>query len=124
MGSDHREVREACQEDVTFGDGPHYCQFNDAYRLLGSDEKRDPAWIKDQGATSLLLKDKPRPWRLASVHRRVSLPGSKYDKMGADVSDFLTAASNSSFQAYSCLVLKRGRNGDNNVAIVGVLADS
>ena len=46
---------------------------------------------------------------------------------GTDVSDFLTfvkAALNSSFQAYSCLVLRSGRNGASNVAIVGVLAES
>ena len=44
--------------------------------------------------------------------------------MGADVSDFLTfakAASNSSVQVYSFLVLRSGRNG---AAMVGVLADS
>ena len=58
------------------------------------------------------------------MQRRVSLSWSKYDKMGADVSDFLTfakAASNSSVQVYSFLVLSSGRNG---AAMVGVLADS
>ena len=47
--------------------------------------------------------------------------------MGADVSDFLMfakAASNSSVQVYSFLVLRSGRNGASKVAMVGVLADS
>ena len=61
------------------------------------------------------------------MYRRVSLPGSNYDRMGADVNDFLTlvkAVSNASFQVYSFLVLRSGRNGASSVAIVGVLADS
>ena len=61
------------------------------------------------------------------MQRRVSLSWSKYDKIGADVSDFLTfakAASNSSVQVYSFLVLKSGCNGASKVAMVGVIADS
>lgn len=96
-------------------------------RLSGSDKNRDPAWISDHVLPVFCWKTKPRPWRLASVQRRVSFSGSKYDRMGADVSDFLTfakAASNSSFQVYSFLVLRSGRNGASKVAMVGVLADS
>ena len=73
-----------------------------AYLLSGSDRKRDPAWISDQMLSVFCWRMKPRPWQLASVHRRVSLPESKYDRMGADVSDFLTfvnAVLNLSFQA-------------------------
>ena len=62
--------------------------------------------------------------RLASVHKQVSLRWSKYDRTGAEVSDFLTAVSNSSFQVNSCFVLRSGRNSASNVAILGVLADS
>ena len=61
------------------------------------------------------------------MQRRVSLSWSKYVKMGADVSDFLTfakAASNSLVQVYSFLVLRSGHNGASKVAMVGVLADS
>lgn len=53
--------------------------------------------------------------------------GSKYDRTGAEVNDFLTfvkAVSNSSFHVYSFFVLRSGRNGVSNVAILGVLADS
>ena len=61
------------------------------------------------------------------MQRRVSLSWLKYDKMGADISDFLTfakAALNSSVQVYSFLVLRSGRNGASQVAMVGVLANS
>ena len=98
-----------------------------AYRLSGSDRKRDPAWTRDQVLPVFCWRTKQRPWWLVPVHRRVSLPGSKYDKMGADVSDFLTllkAASSTSFQAYSFLVLRSGRSGVSNAAMVGVLADN
>ena len=43
------------------------------------------------------------------------------------ISDFLTfakAASNSSVQVYSFLVLRSGHNGASKIAMVGVLADS
>ena len=61
------------------------------------------------------------------MQRQVSLSWSKYDNIGADISDFLTfakAASNSSVQVYSFLVLRSGHNGASKIAMVGVLADS
>ena len=69
-----------------------------AYRLSGSVRNRDPAWTRDHVQPVFCWRTKPRPWRLASVHRRVSFSGSKYDRIGADVRDFFTcmkAASNS-----------------------------
>ena len=98
-----------------------------ANQLFGSDKKRDPVWMRDHVLPVFCWRTKLRPWRLASVQRRVSLCWSKYDKIGADVSDFLTfakAASNSSVQVYSFLVLRSGCNGASKVAMVGVFADS
>ena len=78
-----------------------------AYRDSASDRNLEPAWTTDQMPSCCCWRTKPRPWRLASVYRRVDLVGSKYDSVGADVSDSLTvrnAVSNSSDQMNSFLV--------------------
>ena len=72
-----------------------------------------------------MLKDEAEA--LATVHRQVSIPGSKYDRMGADVNDFLTLVKlfrmpRSRYTRF--LVLRSGRNGASRVAMVDVLAVS
>ena len=98
-----------------------------AYRYSASDRNLEPAWTMDQMPPCCCWRTKPRPWRLASVHRRVDLVGSKYDSVGADVSDSLTvrnAVSNSSDQMNSFLVLRSGRRGARRLATIAVVEES
>ena len=58
-----------------------------AYRVSASDRNLDPAWIRTQLSSCFCCRTNPSPCRLASVHRRVALLGSKNASVGADVSD-------------------------------------
>ena len=56
-----------------------------------------------------------------------SLLGSKYDSVGADMSDYfalVNASSSSEDQINSFFVLRRGRSGASSPASASVLADS
>ena len=69
----------------------------------------------------------PRPCRLASVQRRVGLPGSKKEIVGTDVRDrfaVMNAWLRSGDQVNSFFVLNRGCSGANSPARVAVLAES
>ena len=62
-----------------------------------------------------------------SVHTLVGLLGSKYDRVGTDVSDcfaLVNAWSRSDDHVNSFFVLRRGRSGASSPAKVAVLADS
>ena len=77
-----------------------------AHRDSASDRNLEPACIRDHVSPVFCWRTNPRPCRLASVHRRVGLVGSKYDSVGADTRDAFTAwkaLSNSSDQTKSFL---------------------
>ena len=98
-----------------------------AYRDSVSEMNRDPAWMSTQLSPTFCWRTNPSPWRLASVHNLVGLFGSKYDSVGAEVSDsfaLMNAWSSSDDQVNSFFVLRRGRRGVSSPASVAVLADS
>ena len=74
-----------------------------AYRDSALDRNLEPACIRDHVSPVFCCRTNPRPCRLASVHRRVGLVGSKYDSVGADIRDAWKALSNSSDQTNSFL---------------------
>ncbi len=93
-----------------------------AYRDSVSERNLDPVWISAHLSPIFCCSMNPRPWRLASVHRHVSLFWSKKDRMGAVVRDcFVVANAWSSSGDYrnSFLVLSRDRRGANRPATVG-----
>ena len=72
-------------------------------------------------------RTKPNPCRLASVHKRVGLLGSKKDNIGTAVSASFAAVNTFSWLSLhrkSFLVLSRGLSGVNNVATVLILEDN
>ncbi len=98
-----------------------------AYCDSVSETKFDPAWMSAQSSPVFCWRTNPRPWQLVSVHNLVGLLGSKYDRVGAGVSDsfaLLNSCSSSDDQVNSFFVLKRGHGGASSLARVAVLADS
>ena len=99
-----------------------------AYLDSAGVSKQEPACTRDHCSVSdCCWRMNPNPCLLASVHSLVSLSKLKYARVGASVSysrALLNACSCSSDHKKSFFVLRSGRNGSNNGAIVSVQDDS